>query len=134
MATTTPTTITVESHHRAIGEATLTTIEEDGYTVLQVTPDAALAGYYGTHQHTGQVIGSLVHHRGRWAVTAYADRDHLLNNTGPAYYLPYARSRAEGVRMLLKWWWIVARATKDEAPHLNPFECLTAKERKLLAA
>jgi hypothetical protein len=117
------------------GDATLTPIHEDGWTVHTVTPTAGLAQHFGCPQHADQVIGGLVRMNGKWSITAYTDRDHLLNNTGPAYYLPNARSRAAAVRALLRWWWMVAKVTdRREAANLNPFEYLSKRDLRNLVA
>lgn len=125
------TTILTGTDLKAPGQATLVELV-DGHTVLIVTPDQALADHFGCPHHAGQVIGSLYRTPRGWAVTAFTDRDHLLNNTGPAYFLPNAQSRAAAVRALLRWWWMVSRADRDAAATLDPFDLSPADRRALV--
>lgn len=126
------TTILTGTTLNAPGAATLTELATDSHAVLLVTPDQALANHFGCPQHAGQIVGSLYHTTRGWAVTAFTDRDHLLNNTGPAYFLPDARSRAAAVRALLRWWWMVSRADKDTYATLDPFTLLSPKDLQAL--
>lgn len=126
------TTILVNTALRTVGSATLTELVDDTHTVLIVTPDEALAQHFGCPQHTNKVIGSLYRTTRGWAVTAFTDRDHLLNNTGVAYFLPGAPSRAAAVRALLRWWWMVARADRDVAATLDPFTLLSPRDLRAL--
>jgi hypothetical protein len=125
------TTILVDTALRTPGSATLAELVDTHHTVLIVTPDEALAKHFGCPHHANQVIGSLYRTTSGWHVTAFTDRDHLLNNTGPAYFLPNAQSRASAVRALLRWWWMVARADRDAAATLDPF-ALSPKELRAL--
>jgi hypothetical protein len=136
ISTTDAVTLWVNGRDARDGAATLTKITDasSDHTVHIVSIDRRAAECYGIRQ-PDSVIGGLVRMRGRWSPTAYHDRSHLLNNDGPAYFLPYARSRACAVRGLLRWWWTVERRTRDGANpgQLDPFQESAAFRRWLLA-
>ncbi|GAB3902434.1 hypothetical protein GCM10029964_092910 [Kibdelosporangium lantanae] len=129
------TTLLVQAERPHFGTATLTEIEccpQDDQPVLLVSVDERAAEAFGAGP--AGVIGGLYRHGRRWMVTAYRDRDHLLSNTGLAYFLPDATSRQRAVRALLRWWWYVGRETRDGAnpATLDPFEKSAAFRRDLL--
>ena len=133
---TTTVTLWINGQDSRDGTATLTQIVDatGGHTVHIVTIDERAAEYYGIPQPV-TVIGGLVRTRGRWAPTAYHDRDHLLNGGGLVYFLPNAPNRVRAVRALLRWWFVVARHTRDGADprHLDPCQESPASRRWLLA-
>ncbi|MFK0244560.1 hypothetical protein ACIQUM_07665 [Amycolatopsis azurea] len=117
------------------GVATLTPIVDatSGHTVHLVTVDERAAACFGLAQPV-TLIGGIVRMRGRWAPTAYRDRAHLLNGGGLVYFLPDAPSRIRAVRALLRWWYVVARRTREgsDPRHLDPCQENSATRRWLL--
>ncbi|GLZ28115.1 hypothetical protein Lesp02_03050 [Lentzea sp. NBRC 105346] len=105
-----------------------------GHTVHLVTIDERAAEFYGIPRPVS-VVGGLVRTHGRWSPTAYRDRAHLLDGGGPVYFLTNAPSRVRAVRALLRWWFVVARRTRDGADprHLDPFRESPASRRWLLS-
>ncbi|MET9263675.1 hypothetical protein [Amycolatopsis sp. NPDC004079] len=127
-------TLWVNGQDSREGAATLTLVTDtiDGHIAHVVSVDERATEYYGIAQPVS-VVGSLVRSGGRWSPTAFHDRAHLFDDEEPVYYLPDARSRVHGVRVLLRWWWVVARRTREGADPrlLDPFQ-LSASDRRFL--
>jgi hypothetical protein len=137
-ATLAPTAVALHPTHPGAGRVVLAPVVDDrtGATVWLVSPDVDAAMYYqGCADQAGAVVGGIVRERGRWVVTAYADRAHLFDTAaGPAWFLPDTRSRAAAARSLLRWWWYVGRqaAAGVDVRYLSPYDLSPAERRSLL--
>lgn len=109
------------------------------HRVMLVVPDARAREAYGVlGREDDTVLGGLVRERSGWSVVAYTDRQHLINNKGPVYYLPRTyTNRSAAVRALLRWWNLVDLTLRDEgdaaARDLDPFHLRLDQASRLAA-